>query len=144
MSDCIISQDWVKVKDKKINIVKIQFQNEIVCVITRVKDYETTLSLIKCMFEGGLMYASISYSEMKRMYKDTEKSTFSKKINEVIEEVLDTVKSLKNEKVVERTIKVVKKWIYTVNNLFPRILKNEIPNSIVYKDPIPNLRFNLH
>jgi len=143
MSDYKISQDWVKVKDKKINIVKIQFQNEIVCVITKVKDYESTLSLIKCMFESGLMYSSISYSELKRMYKVTEKSTFSKRINEVIEEVIDTVKLVKLENVVEKTIKVVKKWINTAN-LFPRISKSDIINSIVYKDPIQNLRFNLH
>ena len=125
-------------------IVTISYSGEIVCEITNVKNYTEIFSLIKCMFQGSVMYAKISSFEMKRLYKDTVKSTFSKKINEVIEEVVDTVKSVKFENVVERTINVVKKWINTANNLFPRISKSDIINSIVYKDPIQNLRFNLH
>lgn len=136
ISDCEIRQ-----LDK---IVTISYSGEIVCEITNVKNYTEIFSLIKCMFQGNVMYAKISSFELKRLYRDTVKSTFSKKINEVIEEVVDTVKSVKFENVVERTINVVKKWINTANNLFPRISKSDIINSIVYEDPIQNLRFNLH
>ena len=148
MKKRITSKITYKISDCEIRqfnkIVTISYSGEIVCEITNVKNYTEIISLIKCMFQGGLMYAKISSFELKRMYRDTVKSTFSKKINEVIEEVVDTVKSVKFENVVERTINVVKKWINTANNLFPRISKNDISNSIVYEDPIQNLRFNLH
>ncbi len=148
MKKRITSKITYKISDCEIRqfnkIVTISYSGEIVCEITNVKNYTEIISLIKCMFQGGLMYAKISSFELKRMYKGTEKSTFSKKINEVIEEVLDTAKSLKNEKVVERSIEKAKKWIYTVNNLFRSISKNDISNSIVYEDPIQNLRLNLH
>lgn len=148
MKKRITSKITYKITDCEIRqfdkIVTISYSGEIVCEITNVKNYTEIFSLIKCMFQGNVMYAKISSFELKRLYRDTVKSTFSKKINEVIEEVVDTVKSVKFENVVERTINVVKKWINTANNLFPRISKNDISNSIVYKDPIQNLRFNLH
>lgn len=134
MFDCKIRQ-----LDK---IVTISYCGEIVCEITNVKNYTKILSLIKCMFQGGLMYSKISSSELNRLFKDNEKSTFRKNVEKVVEKVNDTVKSVKIVNVVERTLKVIKKWIYTVNNLLPVILKNEITDSIVYEDPIQNLRFN--
>ncbi len=148
MKKRITSKITYKISDCEIRqfnkIVTISYSGEIVCEITNVKNYTEIFSLIKCMFQGNVMYAKISSFELKRLYRDTVKSTFSKKINEVIEEVVDTVKSVKFENVVERTINVVKKWINTANNLFPRITKSDIINSIVYEDPIQNLRFNLH
>lgn len=148
MKKRITSKITYKISDCEIRqfnkIVTISYSGEIVCEITNVKNYTEIISLIKCMFQGGLMYAKISSFELKRMYRDTVKSTFSKKINEVIEEVVDTVKSVKFENVVERSIEKTRKWIYNVNNLLPRISKNDISNSIVYDDPIQNLRFNLH
>lgn len=148
MKKRITSKITYKITDCEIRqfdkIVTISYSGEIVCEITNVKNYTEIFSLIKCMFQGNVMYAKISSFELKRLYRDTVKSTFSKKINEVIEEVVDTVKSVKFENVVERTINVVKKWINTANNLFPRISKSDIINSIVYEDPIQNLRFNLH
>lgn len=148
MKKRITSKITYKITDCEIRqfdkIVTISYSGEIVCEITNVKNYTEIFSLIKCMFQGSVMYAKISSFEMKRLYKDTVKSTFSKKINEVIEEVVDTVKSVKFENVVERSIEKTRKWIYNVNNLLPRISKNDISNSIVYDDPIQNLRFNLH
>lgn len=136
MSDCKISQLG--------KIITISYCGEIVCEINNVKNYTEILSLIKYMFQGGLMYSKISSSELKRLFKDIEKSTFSKIVEKVVEEVVDTVTSVKIINVVERTMKVVKKWIHTLNNLFPDISKNDITDSIVYEDPIQNLRFNLH
>lgn len=148
MKKRITSKIRYKITDCEIRqfdkIVTISYSGEIVCEITNVKNYTEIFSLIKCMFQGNVMYAKISSFELKRLYRDTVKSTFSKKINEVIEEVVDTVKSVKFENVVERTMKVVKKWINTENNLFSVISKTDIINSIVHKDPIQNLRFNLH
>ena len=136
MSDCKISQS-----DK---IVTISYNGEVVCEITSVKDYTEIFALIKCMFQGGLMYSKISSSELKRLFKDIEKSTFSKIVEKVVEEVVDTVKSVKIINVVERTMKVIKKWIHNLNNLFPGISKKDTTDSIVYEDPIQNLRFNLN
>ena len=148
MKKRITSKITYKISDCEIRqfnkIVTISYSGEIVCEITNVKNYTEIFSLIKCMFQGNVMYAKISSFELKRLYRDTVKSTFSKKINEVIEEVVDTVKSVKFENVVERSIEKTRKWIYNVNNLLPRISKNDISNSIVYEDPIQNLRFNLH
>jgi len=135
MSDCKISH----IED----FVYIKFEDKIVCVITKVKDYKSTFSLIRCMFQGGLMYAKISTYELKRMYKNTIKSNFLKKVDKVVEEVVDTVKSADYFKF-EKTLQVVKKWIDSGNNLFLGLLKNVSVNSIEYKDPIQNLRFKLH
>lgn len=132
ISDCKISQLG--------KIVAISYCGEIVCEITNVKNYTEILSLIKCMFQGVLMYSKISSSELKRLFKDIEKSTFRKNV----EKVIDTIKSVKIVNVVERTMKVIKKWIHNLNNLFPGISKNDTTDSIVYEDPIQNLRFNLH
>ncbi len=139
-----IDYEWSECEIRQVDkIVTISYLGELVCEITNVKDNTEILALIKCMFQGGKMYSKISSSELKRLFKDIEKSTFSKIVEKVVEEVEDTVKSVNIVNVVERTMKVVKKWIYRVNNLLPGISKNNNSNSIEYKDPIPNLRFNL-
>lgn len=139
-----VSKIKYKMLDCKIQqlgkIVTISYCGVIVCEITNVKNYTEILSLIKCMFQGVLMYSKISSSELKKLFKDIEKSTFRKNI----EKVIDTIKSVKIVNVVERTMKVLKKWIDNLNNLFPGISKKDTTDSIVYEDPIQNLRFNLN
>ena len=138
----IVSRIMHEMSDYRIShfekYVEIYYNNELVCLITNVKDYIENLSLIKCMFQGGLMYAKISSLELKRMYKDNIKSTFTKKVNEVEEKVVKSV-----VKVVESTIKKIKKW-YKVTNIFD--LKSTMKESMGFvttmsKEPIQCLRF---
>jgi|MGYP003591216647 hypothetical protein len=142
-SDCKISQIAGKEGEELGGAVRISYLGEVVCLITGVKDYTETSSLIRCMFQSGIMYSNISISALKRIYNDTVLYTFQRKVEEDVEKVIETVDSVKIESLlIERTYKKVKKWIKTVNNLFWGYSSGTEHEN--YKKPIPNLRFNLY
>lgn len=130
ISDC-------KIRQAEKN-VEITYDNELVCVITNVNDYNEICSLIKCMFQGGLMYAKISSKELNSMYKVTSKSTFTRIVNEVIE----VIKSKSN--VIEKATKQIKKWYKGLDMIqltSTSKVKININDLFSYNDPIQCLRF---
>lgn len=154
-SDCNIIQTCIK--DKKGNLqttVDINYNNEVVCVITSVRDYADIAAYVRCMFNNGIIYPKISTFELKRIFSKSVQFTFKLKemkvvekvetvVEEIVNEVVDTVKTM-NTIWLERTLPVVKKWIYFTNELSKFISTKERSKPLGLKDPVQNLRFNLY
>ena len=129
LSDCKVRQLG--------EVVTISYYGEVVCVISEVKDYIETLSLITCMFAKKIMFAKISSYQLKKLFINTAKP----RLVEVVKEVVETVNTVKVENVIERSVFIVKEVVY-----FFRKKKVALDNIITprLKNPIPNLKFNLH
>ncbi len=141
-----INYKWTDCDIRQVDmIVTISYLGEVVCEVTNVKNFNEILFYIKCMFESSFIYSKISSNELKKIFKDTVRFTIKKKVKEVageiVNEVIDTVKSVKFQNMIERTLTFVKKWIYSsIDSTIASARTNQ--ETVEYKNPIPNLRFN--
>lgn len=138
-----INYNWSDCNVRQLGeVVTISYYGETLCVISEVVDFNEVLSLIKCMFNKGILYTKTTTYKLRKLFKDTVKPTMTK-VEKEVSDVLDTVKSVKVENVVERSVFMVKKVVYF-------FIKRKVSsmnvgnNSKRYYSPIRNLRFNLH
>lgn len=137
-----INYKWSDCKVRQLGeVVTITYYGETLCVISEVIDLNEILSLIKCMFQEGIMYPKITSYKLRKLFKDSVKPKL-RLLEKKVDDVIDTVQSVTIQNVVERSVFNVKKVVY----FFRRKKVNSMTigeNSKRFSSPIPNLRFNL-